>query len=66
VARATAAVWKDMIDRFKSVGYLGRSGPHWPGFFEIQEEIGIFGKIAVHRAVMRIYKTSSDGGEQSC
>ena len=45
-------VWKDMTDRF--FRDLGRPVPGWPGFVEIQEELGIEGKSAVHCAARRI------------
>jgi hypothetical protein len=61
LTRATG-VWKDMTDRF--FRNLGRPVPDWPGFVEIQEELGIYGKTAIHRAARRITRRAQMVGKR--
>jgi hypothetical protein len=59
LTRATG-VWKDMTDRF--FRNLSRPVPDWPGFVGIQEELGIYGKTAIHRAARRIKRRAQKVG----
>ena len=61
LTRATG-VWKDVTDRF--FRNLSRPVPDWPGFVEIREELGIYGKTAIHRAARRIKRRAQKVGRR--
>ena len=54
-------VWKDMTDKF--FRNLSRPVPDWLGF-EIQEELGIYGKNAIHGAARRIKRRPQKVGRR--